>query len=236
MAADGMDKKGRNGPDSASEELFNLSQSPEDESRVDGKNPREVDPPTSQSSGPQEVVDLPNIHFGSKIDGLDAHKEQEAKSGRSKDGVDSDRAGDNDPTRLDPSRSAEGRLSDSLPEATAAPIDQNYDPSQLDGDSGLNRGKTGVRPIGPLVSSADAVPAKAEAARPGLADEVGPATGLEVAALDANGTGTTTPPTVAPPGGSAPTATDASFTIAESAAAGDPVGTVPPAIRMPATH
>jgi len=44
MAADGMDNKGRNNPDSASEELFDFSQPPEDEARGDRKDAGEVAP------------------------------------------------------------------------------------------------------------------------------------------------------------------------------------------------
>ena len=61
MAADGMDKKGPNSPNSASEELFDLSRTTENDGRRDGDDPREVDPPASSASDPQQIVDLPNI-------------------------------------------------------------------------------------------------------------------------------------------------------------------------------
>ena len=117
MAADGMDNKGRNNPDSASEELFNLSRPAEDETRGDRKDAGEVDPPTSPSSGSQEIVDLPNIHFGSKVGGMEADKDRQAAPNRQKDDDAGARSADQRATEPDSSERPDGRLTDTAPHA-----------------------------------------------------------------------------------------------------------------------
>ena len=108
MAADGMDKKGQNSPDSASEELFNLSRSPEDGTGGDRKDANEVDPPATSGSGPQEIVDLPNIHFGSKVGGMEPSKERQTGAARQKADSDPPRPADRQGTET--AATAMGRL------------------------------------------------------------------------------------------------------------------------------
>ena len=220
MAADGMDKKGRNSPDSASEELFDLSRTTENDGRRDGNDPREADPPASSASGSQEIVDLPNIQFGTKIDKIDARMDQEAESERLNDDTNSRSVADQDPASRDSSPLSEGFLGE--PGSTAK--DGPTDPSAIEGDSGLGRAKTLLRPIGPIVSSRDAVLSKAKATGVDLASEVEAGSSFQTATLAADSNGAPATPT--PPSGGAPTATGASFSIAENASTGDPVGTL----------
>ena len=153
MAADGMDKKGPNGPDSASEELFNFSRSTGEDERVDGKEPGEVDPPASSGAGSQEIVDLPNIHFGSSIDGLDAGADQEATSSRLTDTTAPPARANQGPADDRPSFLPDGRLGHPAPITNDVPVDQPADPSKFDGEPGLGRGTTVIRPIGPIAVS-----------------------------------------------------------------------------------
>ena len=227
MAADGMDKKGRNSPDSASEELFNLSRPAEDETRGDRKDAGEVDPPTSSNSGAQEIVDLPNIHFGSKVGGMEADKDRQAAPGRQKDVDAASRAADQRPTEPDSSARPDGRLTDTAPGAEIPNEDQPAEPTDGDGDTGLGRGNTVIRPIGPIASAKESVPAKATARDAQLSkqddSDSDPRTATVVAEGDGGGSGGgTTPPTV----GGAPTVNDVNLAIAESAVTGDPVGSV----------
>ena len=227
MAADGMDKKGRNSPDSASEELFNLSRPAEDETRGDRKDAGEVDPPTSSNSGAQEIVDLPNIHFGSKVGGMEADKDRQAAPGRQKDVDAASRAADQRPTEPDSSARPDGRLTDTAPGAEIPNEDQPAEPTDGDGDTGLGRGNTVIRPIGPIASAKETVPAKATARDAQLSKQDGsvsdPRTATVVAEGDGGSSGGgTTPPTV----GGAPTVNDVNLAIAESAVTGDPVGSV----------
>ncbi len=225
MAADGMDKKGQNSPDSASEELFHLSRSAED-GTDDRKEPQEVDPPASSGSGTQEVVDLPNIHFGSKLGGMDAEKDRDTSSARLKDEDGrKDGPADRNAAGAPESGRPEGRLTETPPGTEEIPTEQPYEPTGVDADTGLGRGKTVIRPIGPVASAKDSVPAKAEA-RPAAAETTSdgdPA--IRTATVASDGGGDTSAPATPPPVG-APTISAASFAIAESALTGDPVGAV----------
>ncbi len=228
MAADGMDKKGRNSPDSASEELFNLSRPAEDETRGDRKDAGEVDPPTTPNAGSQEIVDLPNIHFGSKVGGMEVGKDRQASPNREKDSDAEARSTDRPAAQPELGDRPDGRLTDTAPGAESPSDDQPADSTDGDGDSGLGRGHTVLRPIGPIASAKEAVPVKTTARDAQLSKqgESDPDPRTEPVVADSSGgsggSGGSTPPPV----GGAPTVNDVNLTIAESALTGDPVGSV----------
>ncbi len=218
MAADGMDKKGRNSPDSASEELFDLSRSAEDDSRREDKDLRESDPPVSSNSTTPEIVDLPNIHFGSRVGDIAGQKSQNAAVDRLTDTTSFRDTPGLDPADRETSPLSGGRLG----EPGSSGEDVPSDPAGVDGNPGLGRSKTLLRPIGPTVSSRDALPAKAEATDINLAANVVPGADSVAEAPVVEGGGASP----APPTGSAPTTVGASFSIGENASTGDAVGTV----------
>ena len=228
MAADGMDKTGRNSPDSASEELFNLSQQ-EDGTRDDRKETEEVDPPASSNAASQEIVDLPNIHFGSKVGGMDADKDGSAASSRQKDDQEASRPREQRSSDTEAAGRPDGRLTETAPGAEGQQEDGTTEPSDRDGDTGLGRGTTVVRPIGPIASAKEADTAKAVARDAQIAKQADTdqqfQTDAAIGEGDGGDGGSGTTPTT-PPSGGAPTISGASFAIAESAVTGDSVGAV----------
>ncbi|NNG03157.1 MAG: cadherin repeat domain-containing protein, partial [Inquilinus sp.] len=219
MAADGMDSRGRANRAKDSDDLFDLGKESEAPDRKD-RPEEDIDPPTESGAASQEIVDLPNIHYGSRSDRGGAGTGEDGQAPIGRDPLHRD-ATSRDSGAFEGRRSGSGVNNAGAPSETEGPADTLGNPPPPDAD-GLNRSTTNINPIGPIAETEDAGTPAADGDRIVLAAAVQPATPADGSVVDV---GSTAPPPP-PPSGGPPVLAAASFYLAENAGNGDTVGTL----------